>query len=156
MSPKGKEILFLIIVAVIAVSALVNAFHHATKSGPASQEHWASLAVSRKETLANVIVTSRGHDSTPAPHAPRPKSVSTVATCTATAVPANDGYAGDYDVLVSSSLPDQTVTASDATDTHSYVTNAAGLADVYLWNTSPGEIVSVTVGAAHCTTTAEG
>jgi len=76
------------------------------------------------------------------------------ASCRATASSAHDGYAGDYDVYVSSNEPDKKATASDAGDTHSYDTNASGYAVIYLWNTSPGETIRVTVGGATCSTTA--
>jgi phosphatidylserine/phosphatidylglycerophosphate/cardiolipin synthase-like enzyme len=74
--------------------------------------------------------------------------------CRASAAPANDGYAGDYDVYVESDQPDEKATASDAGDTYSYYTNASGYAVIYLWHTSPGEAIEVTVGAASCSTTA--
>ena len=77
------------------------------------------------------------------------------AWCTATAVPANDGYTGDYNVLVNSNQLNQRVTASDSNDSYSYTTDGSGYADVYLWYTSPGERVTVMVGGARCTTTAQ-
>ncbi len=74
--------------------------------------------------------------------------------CTASATPANDGWAGDYDVYVKSNQPDRDATASDANDTWSYDTNGSGAATIYLWYTSPGEAIRVTVGGASCSTTA--
>lgn len=76
------------------------------------------------------------------------------AWCQASAAPANDGYAGDYDVSVHSNQPDEKATASDPGDTYSYDTDASGYADIHLWNTSPGETITVTVGGARCSTTA--
>jgi cardiolipin synthase len=76
------------------------------------------------------------------------------AWCTATASSANDGYAGDYDVDVHSNQPDEKATASDAGDTYSYDTDGSGYAVIDLWNTSPGEAITVTVGGATCSTTA--
>ncbi len=76
------------------------------------------------------------------------------ASCHATASPANDGYSGDYDVYVYSNQPDQKATASDAGDTYSYYTNSSGYAVIYLWDTSGGETITVTVGGATCSTTA--
>jgi phosphatidylserine/phosphatidylglycerophosphate/cardiolipin synthase-like enzyme len=70
--------------------------------------------------------------------------------CQASAAQANDGYSGDYDVYVHSNQPDEKATASDAGDTYSYDTDASGYAVIYLWNTSPGEAISVTVGGAMC------
>ena len=74
--------------------------------------------------------------------------------CRASAAAANDGYAGDYDVYVESNQPDERATASDAGDTYSYNTNGSGYAVIYLWHTSPGETIQVTVGGARCSTTA--
>jgi hypothetical protein len=76
------------------------------------------------------------------------------AFCLATAAPSNDGYPGDYQVSVSSNQPDQNATASDAGDTWSEDTDSAGSADIRLYNTSPGETITVTVGAASCSTSA--
>jgi PLD-like domain len=76
------------------------------------------------------------------------------ASCEASASAANDGYAGDYDVYVHSNQPDEKATASDAGDTYSYDTDGSGYAVIYLWNTTPGEAITVTVGGATCSTTA--
>jgi cardiolipin synthase A/B len=76
------------------------------------------------------------------------------ASCQASASPANDGYAGDYNVYVHSNQPDQKATASDAGDTYSHDTDGSGYAVIYLWNTSSGETITVTVGGATCSTTA--
>ena len=77
-----------------------------------------------------------------------------MASCTATAGPANDGYATDVNVYVQSNQPYTEATASDATDTYSYETNGAGDAVIYLWHQSPGEPIAVTVGTARCSTAA--
>jgi len=79
---------------------------------------------------------------------------STGAWCHASASPADDGYAGDYDVSVSSDQPGDRATASDAGDTYGVDTDGSGSAIIRLWHTSPGEMISVTVGAASCSTTA--
>jgi hypothetical protein len=76
------------------------------------------------------------------------------ASCTASAPPSNDGYAGDYEVYVNSNQPDTKATASDANDTWSETTNSSGYADIRLYYTSAGEQITVTVGGATCTTTA--
>jgi len=76
------------------------------------------------------------------------------AGCTAHATPANDGYAGDYNVYVQSNLPYTNARAHDATDTYRYETNGRGDAVIYLWRQYPGEQITVTVGPDHCTTTA--
>jgi hypothetical protein len=84
------------------------------------------------------------------PASPAPQT----AWCTATAAPANDGYSGDYEVHIRSDEPDQKATASDTGDTWSEHTDGSGDATIRLWHTSPGETITVTVGAASCSTTA--
>jgi hypothetical protein len=60
----------------------------------------------------------------------------------------------DYDIYVHSNQPDRTVTATAGNgESHSYHTNSAGYADVYLY-AARGDSVVVTVGAARCATTA--
>lgn len=90
-------------------------------------------------------------------HSPTPTTVASGsgAWCQASASPANDGYAGDYDVYIHSNQPDEKATASDAGDTWSYDTDASGYAEIRLWDTTAGETITVTVGAAACSTTAE-
>jgi len=87
------------------------------------------------------------------PPAPPPPP-SSGASCQATASSSNDGYSGDYDVSITSNQPDQLATASDANDTWSDYTNGSGSVDIRLYYTSPGELITVTVGAATCSTTA--
>ena len=74
--------------------------------------------------------------------------------CTASAAPANDGWAGDYNVNVTSNQPDRDATASDAGDTWGQDTNSSGATTIYLWYTSPGMTIKVTVGGASCSTLA--
>jgi hypothetical protein len=74
--------------------------------------------------------------------------------CTASASPSNDGYPGDYEVYVHSNQPDTRATASDANDTWSDDTDSSGYVAIWLYDTSPGEQITVTVGPATCTTTA--
>jgi cardiolipin synthase len=76
---------------------------------------------------------------------PRP-----AASCSARAVPAKDGYPGDYYVYIRSDEPYTKATASDARDTWSGETNGSGDARILLYRTSPGMTISVTVGAARC------
>ncbi len=76
------------------------------------------------------------------------------AWCQASAVLANDGYNGDYNVSITSNQPDQLATARDATDSWSDYTDSSGSVTILLYYTSPGEGITVTVGAATCTTTA--
>jgi hypothetical protein len=81
-------------------------------------------------------------------------STAPAAWCTATASPANDGYSGDYDVNITSNQPDQDATATDANDTWSDDTSSTGSVTITLYYTSPGETITVTVGAAKCATNA--
>jgi len=83
-----------------------------------------------------------------------PPSTGAGAWCDASASPANDGYPGDYHVYVHSNQPNQRATASDSGDTYSYYTDDAGYVVIDLWNTSSGEAITVTVGAARCSTSA--
>jgi hypothetical protein len=76
------------------------------------------------------------------------------AWCQAAGSPSNDGYPGDYQVYVHSNQPDTKATASDAGDTWSQYTDSTGYANIRLYRTSPGMTISVTVGAASCSTTA--
>lgn len=82
------------------------------------------------------------------------RSTSAAASCRASAVPASDGYSGDYDIRVTSNRPDTEATANDANDHWSHRTNGSGDVVIRLWHTSPGESITVTVGGATCSTTA--
>jgi cardiolipin synthase len=89
----------------------------------------------------------------------RPPTTTTTAPpprawCTASASPANDGYAGDYNVYVQSNQPYTNARAHDATDTYGYETNGTGYAVIYLWTQYSSEPITVTVGPAHCSTSA--
>jgi hypothetical protein len=92
--------------------------------------------------------------SPPAATTPPTSPPSSAASCQATASPSNDGYPGDYEVFIHSNQPNQEATASDAGDTWSHETDSSGYTDIRLFRTSPGEAISVTVGAASCPTTA--
>lgn len=76
------------------------------------------------------------------------------ASCSARAAPADDGYPGDYYVYVHSDEPHTKATASDARDTWSDETDGSGYVRILLYHTSPGMAISVSVGAAHCSTSA--
>lgn len=78
----------------------------------------------------------------------------TGAYCAASATPAGDGYSGDYFVLVTSDQPYTEATAHDATDSWTYKTSSIGSVKILLYNQAPGEPITVTVGHAHCFTTA--
>jgi hypothetical protein len=55
---------------------------------------------------------------------------------------------------VHSNQPNASVTAIGGGYPHSWHTNAEGYADIYLRGPSAGETITVTAGAARCTTTA--
>jgi PKD repeat protein len=75
--------------------------------------------------------------------------------CKATATPANNGHTGDYNVAITSNVPNTKATAKDAGDTWSGTTNSAGSVTILLFNTKTGMVVTVTVGTvATCTTKA--
>ncbi len=76
------------------------------------------------------------------------------ASCSARAAAADDGYPGDYYVSVHSDEPHTKATASDARDTWSGETDGSGYVRILLYHTSPGMVISVVVGAAHCSTRA--
>lgn len=79
-----------------------------------------------------------------------PTSPTPSAWCTASAQPANDGYAGDYDIYVASNQPYREATATDSSDTWYDETNGAGNANIRMWHQYAGERVRVTVGGAIC------
>lgn len=79
---------------------------------------------------------------------------SSAAWCQASATASNDGYPGDYEVYVHSNQPDAKATASDAGNTWSEYTDSGGYAKIRLYHTSPDMAITVTVGAASCSTTA--
>jgi len=56
----------------------------------------------------------------------------------------------DYDIYVYSNEPNQPATASNGA-TQTYYTDGTGYADIYLY-ADPGDTVTVTVGAATCST----
>jgi cardiolipin synthase A/B len=102
---------------------------------------------------ATQFAAASTHGSSPRPP-PVTGTTSTGPWCQASAAPANDGYAGDYEVYVHSNQPGEKATASDAGDTYSYYTDESGYAVIDLWHTSPGETIRVTVGGAECSTAA--
>jgi len=85
---------------------------------------------------------------------PSPTTPTSAASCQGNASPANDGYSGDYNVDITSNQPNTEATASDSTDKWSDETNSSGAVTITLYHTSPGESITVTVGAATCSTTA--
>ena len=53
-----------------------------------------------------------------------------------------------------SNQPDATATASSGSYSHTWHTDANGYANIYLRGPSPGQTITVTVGAASCSTIA--
>lgn len=95
---------------------------------------------------------SRTRSPKPAPPAPSPAPPRSGAHCTATA--AYNSQYQDYDVYVHSNQPNQSVTATASNgESQSYYTDSSGYADVYLY-ADAGDSITVTVGAANCSTTA--
>jgi hypothetical protein len=76
------------------------------------------------------------------------------AWCSASASNANDGYPEDENVYITSNQPYTEATASSPGNTWSDETNGAGSVTILLYWTPAGDPISVTVGAASCSTTA--
>ncbi|GEM_PF-1091121 len=112
-----------------------------------------TLAAAQEAIASNWVTAYQTYMGT-SPPASSPPPPTSGPWCTATASPANDGYQGDYDVHIESNQPNQLATASDASDTWSAYTDSSGSADIVLYYTSPGELITVTVGSASCSTTA--
>ncbi len=90
---------------------------------------------------------------TPAPKPPPPAlPPQPAAWCTASA--SYNAQYNDYDIYVHSNQPYRTATATASNgESFSYETDSTGYADIYLY-ADPGNTVTVTVGAASCSTTA--
>jgi hypothetical protein len=95
------------------------------------------------------------HHSAPAAPPPAPASSQTSQTsgawCTATASVYNAEYNWN-NVYVNSNQPYTDATASADGYSWSYETNGSGYAEIYLNGPPPGAEITVTVGAATCTT----
>jgi hypothetical protein len=93
----------------------------------------------------------------PPPPAPKPAPSSppqhgSGAWCTASA--SYNAQYSDYDVYVHSNQPNQSATATASNGkSFSYNTDDSGYADIYLY-ADPGNSITVTVGAASCSTSA--
>lgn len=137
---------------------LTHAVTHTTAT-PSKAPHKTTTTTTAPSTTTTAPPTTTTTTTTAPP--PPPTTTTTTAAppttgawCTASASPADDGHAGDYNVYVSSNQPDTDARAHDATDTYGYETKATGSAVIYLWTQYPGEVITVTVGPAHCSTTA--
>jgi len=112
-----------------------------------------SLAAAQAAIATNWVTAYKtyvGSLPNPAPPPPPPPS----ATCAASAASANDGYPGDYYVTVHSNQPHTEATAQDGADKWSDETNGTGYVRILLYYQYAGERITVTVGSAHCSTTA--
>lgn len=90
---------------------------------------------------------------TSSPPAAPPTTAPAGAWCTASASPANNGYP-DSNVYVTSNQPDKEATASDGGHSWTDETDSSGSVTILLFNTPAGSTITVTVGAASCSTTA--
>ena len=110
-----------------------------------------------KPLITSLSATLASDYSGAAPYAPAATSTRSPATassarCTATATVYNAAR-NENNVYVHSNQPDQEATATAAGYSHTYRTNSSGYALIYLNGPSPGARITVTVGAATCTTT---
>ena len=109
-----------------------------------------------KALIASVSATLASDYAGAAPYAPAATSAPSPSTasgarCTATATVYNASD-NENNVYVHSNQPDQEATATAAGYSHTYRTNSSGYALIYLNGPSPGARITVTVGAATCTT----
>ncbi|MGH3203931.1 MAG: phospholipase D-like domain-containing protein [Streptosporangiaceae bacterium] len=107
--------------------------------------------------VADVAATLAGDYAAAAPYTPAAASTPGPATasgawCTATAS-VYDAADDENNVYVHSNQPGQDATAAAAGYSHTYRTNGSGYALIYLNGPAPGARITVTVGAATCTTT---
>jgi hypothetical protein len=109
--------------------------------------------VSSAPALPSTAPPTTAPPATNAPPAPPATTAPAGAWCTASASPANDGYP-DSNVYVTSNQPDQEATASDGGHSWSDETDSSGSVTILLYNTTAGSTITVTVGAASCSTTA--
>ena len=128
-----------------AKDSVENALNHAVCDGQIT------LRAAQREIARNWIKAGASLGiSVPRPVNPPPAHRS--AWCTATA--SYSSQYSDWDVYVHSNQPDATATASSGNYSHSWHTDASGYADIYLRGPSPGQTITVTVGAASCSTIA--
>ena len=109
-----------------------------------------------KPLITSVSATLASDYSGAAPYAPAATSTPSPSTasgaqCTATATVYNASD-DENNVYVHSNQPDQEATATAAGYSHTYRTNSSGYALIYLNGPPPGARITVTVGAATCTT----
>ena len=150
----------------IHAKALVADAGHSTQQALVGSQNFsvASLGYNRelgiltraKPLITSLSATLASDYSGAVPYAPAatstrsPASVSG-ARCTATATVYNAAR-NENNVYVHSNQPDQEATATAAGYSHTYRTNSSGYALIYLNGPPPGARITVTVGAATCTT----
>lgn len=111
---------------------------------------WAIKVISRPSSPPPTTVPPT---TAPPATSPPPPTTSAGAWCTASASPANDGYPDD-DVYVTSNQPGTEATASDGGHSWTDETNSSGSVTILLFDTPASSTITVTVGAASCSTTA--
>jgi hypothetical protein len=120
---------------------------------------WAIRVVSNPPVSPTQTVPPTTSEPTTAPAtATSPTSAPTTtapagAWCTASASPANNGYPDD-NVYVTSNQPHTEATASDGGHSWTDQTDSSGSVTILLFDTPSGSDITVTVGAASCSTTA--
>jgi hypothetical protein len=127
-----------------AKDTVENALNHAVCDGQIT------LRAAQREIARNWIKAAAALGIT----VPRPARSTPAGPAWCTATASYNSQYGDWDVYVHSNQPDATVTARSGSNSDSWHTNASGYADVYLRGPSPGQTITVTVGAATCTTAA--
>jgi len=115
---------------------LENRLHDLVCSGQLGLRYAQRSIASNWVALYHSVFGSWPGKPTSTPTAPPPSSS---ARCSASAAPANDGYAGDYVITVRSNQPDTEATAIDGGDTWRHETNASGSTSITLWHQVAGE-----------------
>ena len=111
----------------------------------------AAPAVPASTPSPTPVPTTAPPTTAPPPPSPAPPP-QPAAWCTASA--SYNAQYNDYDIYVHSNQPYRTATATASNGkSFSYETDASGYADIYLF-ADAGNTVTVTVGAASCSTTA--
>jgi hypothetical protein len=129
--------------------------HHGLPLATAQHEiaaNWYAAWITAGRPTPQDFGYGSGPGSSAAPSTAPPASQPAAAWCSASAS-YNSTY-GDYDVYVHSNQPGQAVTASSGGYSKTWHTDSSGYADVFLRGPSPGDQITVHVGAASCSTTA--
>ncbi len=109
------------------------------------------ILTSNKALVAAISATLASDYAGAKPYAASTSARASGAWCTATAS-VYDAARDENNVYVHSNQPDKDATASADGYSHTYETNGSGYALIYLNGPPPGARITVTVGAATCTT----